>query len=66
LANLDSSSALYFDFTGGKGVGTKHQLWGEVKSATVKNFFQLILTGERGEGAAGFAFDPHHNAYRIE
>jgi hypothetical protein len=66
LANLESKKALYFDFTGGKGVGNKHQLWGEVNNAAVKNFFQLVLTGERGEDATGFEFDPKYNAYRIK
>jgi hypothetical protein len=66
LGNLESKKALYFDFTGGKGVGNKHQLWGDVKSATVKGFFQLALTGERAEQASGFAFDPKYNAYRIQ
>lgn len=66
LANLESKKALYFDFTRGKGVGNKHQLWGEVKNATVKTFFQLVLTGERGEEAPGFDFDANYNAYRIK
>ncbi len=65
LANLESKRALYFDFTGGKGVGNKHQLWGEVKNDAVKEFFQLVLSGERGEKAPGFRFDPQVNAYRI-
>lgn len=66
LGNLESKSALYFDFTGGRGVGNKHQLWGEVKNSTVKEFFQFTLTGDRGESATGFAFDPRYNAYRIQ
>jgi hypothetical protein len=66
LENLESQKARYFDFTGGKDVGNKHQLWGEVKNATVKGFFQLVFTGERGDSASGFAYDPAYNAYRIQ
>lgn len=66
LANLESKKALYFDFTGGKGVGNKHQLWGEVNNKSVLAFFQLVLTGERGEIAPGFSFDQQFNAYRIQ
>lgn len=65
LANLEGKTALYFDFTRGKGVGNKHQLWGEVKNETVKTFFQLVLTGERGDEVPGFVFDANYNAYRI-
>lgn len=66
LGNLESKKALYFDFTGGKDVGNKHQLWGEVQNAVVKGFFQLTLTGERADGTPGFVFDPQYNAYRIQ
>jgi len=66
LANLESKKALYFDFTNGKGVGNKHQLWGEVSNKAVRAFFQLVLTGDRGEQSGGFKFDPHYNAYRLQ
>lgn len=66
LANLVSGKAQYFDFTPGKGVGNKHQLWGEVKNATVKGFFDAVLNGRRGDEVPGFAYDAMLNAYRIK
>lgn len=66
LANLVSTKAQYFDFTLGKNVGNKHQLWGEVKNTTVKAFFDAVLNGRRGDEVAGFTFDASLNAYRID
>lgn len=65
LKNLESQSARYFDFTDGKGVGKKHQLWGEVNNAVVTSFFKTTLNGMRAEESKGFAFDEKLNAYRI-
>lgn len=66
LANLESKTAQYFDFTSGKGVGNKHQLWGEVKNAAVRAFFDAVLNGRRGDSVVGFAFDQGVNAFRIQ
>lgn len=66
LSNLVSIKAQYFDFTLGKNVGNKHQLWGEVKNSTVKAFFDAVLNGRRGDQVDGFAYDAGLNAYRIE
>ena len=65
LANLVSANATYFDFTNGKGVGNKHQLWGEVKNEVVKNFFDAVLNGKRGDDVSGFTYDSRLNAFRI-
>nr|WP_315186613.1 alpha/beta hydrolase [uncultured Albidiferax sp.] len=66
LANLVSTKAQYFDFTQGKGVGKKHQLWGEVKNPTVKAFYDSVLNGRRGDDVAGFTYDALLKAYRIK
>jgi esterase/lipase superfamily enzyme len=65
LVNLTAGRAQYFDFTPGKGVGHKHQLWGEVKNATAKLFFDAVLNGRRGDDISGFEFDTKLNAFRI-
>lgn len=65
LQNLSSVSAQYFDFTAGKGVKNKHQLWGEVNNPTVQAFFDAVLNGRRGDAVKGFEFDPAFNAWRI-
>jgi Alpha/beta hydrolase of unknown function (DUF900) len=65
LSSLASPNASYFDFTRGKNVGNKHQLWGEVKNSVVKDFFEAVLNGKRGEDVAGFDFDSRLNAFRI-
>lgn len=64
-ANLDSRNALYFDFTGGEGVGNTHQLWGEVENPVVKRFFKAVFHGERAEALAGYRYDQHVNVWRI-
>lgn len=66
LANLISEKSQYFDFTPGKGVGNKHQLWGEVKNPTVKAFFDSVLNGRRGDEVSGFTYDSMLKAYRIK
>lgn len=63
--NLIASNAIYVDFTGGKGVGNKHQLWGEVDNSLVINFFNACFKGERAE-AGGFIYDSRMNAFRIQ
>lgn len=65
LANLVSPNATYFDFTNGKNVDNKHQLWGEVKNSTVTTYFKSVLNGKRGEDIQGFSFDSRLNAFRI-
>jgi esterase/lipase superfamily enzyme len=64
LANLDSRRALYVDFTAARGVRTKHQLWGEVRNATVSGFFGSVFKGQRGETTPGLAFDSTVGAWR--
>ncbi len=65
LGNLVSRRVHYFDFTDGRGVGNKHQLWGEVKNANVTTFFTTVLNGKRAEEIQGFSYDERLNAYRI-
>lgn len=65
LANLEGKTVQYYDFTRGKGVGKKHQLWGEVKNADVTRFFNAVLNGKRGDEIGGFTFDSKFNAYRM-
>ena len=65
LDNLISERPQYFDFTAGKGVGKKHQLWGEVDNPIVQAFFDAVLNGRRGDEVAGFSYDAMLNAYRI-
>jgi hypothetical protein len=65
LANLISTKAQYFDFTRGKDVGNKHQLWGEVNNNTVRAFFSAVLNGKRGDEVTGYTYDSKFNAYRI-
>lgn len=66
LANLNSKKLQYYDFTQGKNVGNKHQLWGEVDNPAVKAFFDATLNGRRADTVQGFVFDQTVNAYRIQ
>ena len=65
LANLESRLARYIDFTSARGVGNKHQLWGDVRNATVTSFFDAALKGQRAETTSGLEFDAQSGAYRV-
>lgn len=65
ISKLESKTAQYFDFTSGKDVGNKHKLWGEIKNATVKDFFSTVLNGRRGDSISGFTYNAKANVYQI-
>lgn len=63
--NLNSSNAVYFDFTGGEGVKKTHGLFYKKTNNIVKDFFTKALNGERGENIQGMTFDSRTNSYRF-
>lgn len=63
--NLNSSNAIYFDFTDGVGVGKTHGIFYKESNETVKKFFTTVLNGGRGEHTSGLEFDDKLNAYRF-
>ena len=65
LRDLEADNATYVDFTEAAGVGTNHQLWGEVASKNVIGFFAAAFTGRRAEDVPGLRFDPRLNAFRM-
>jgi esterase/lipase superfamily enzyme len=65
LSKLNSINAIYIDFTSGKDVGNKHQLWGEVENVVTKSFFKAIFDGKRGENVSGLTYDGRVNAFRV-
>lgn len=63
--NLDSTNALYFDFTNGEGVGNTHGIFYKKTNKIVKSFFKRVLNGERGEDTPGMSFDSRANCYKF-
>ncbi|MFT5927618.1 MAG: hypothetical protein ACI805_000733, partial [Candidatus Azotimanducaceae bacterium] len=63
--NLDSTNALYFDFTDGEGVGNTHGIFYKKTNKVVKSFFKRVLNGERGEDTPGMTFDTRSNCYKF-
>ena len=63
--NLNSSNAVYFDFTDGEGVKKTHGLFYKKTNNVVKDFFTKVLNGERGEHTQGMTYDPRTNSYRF-
>jgi esterase/lipase superfamily enzyme len=65
VRNLRAKNATYVDFTAAKTVGNEHQIWGSsVKNSNVKDFFDAVFSGERGESLPNFAYDVPYNVYR--
>ena len=65
---LDSSQAVYVDFTNAKRVGSSHAYFeGEaLENATVKKFFRAALRGQRAEQEVALTYDSAKNLHRIE
>lgn len=63
--NLNSSNALYFDFTDGEGVDDTHELFYKKTNSVVEKFFNEVLNGRRGENKISMVFDSQKNAYRF-
>ncbi|KJY78835.1 alpha/beta hydrolase [Vibrio nigripulchritudo] len=63
--NLTAKNAAYFDFTDGPDVDNTHGVFHVYTNDVVKEFFQLVLNGERGEHTKGLTFDQRKNAYRF-
>ena len=62
--NLTSSRAIYMDFTNGKGVRREHNFFiGDHGNQTIEQFFQQVLTSQRGEVVEGFEYNNVANAY---
>ncbi|HTE16200.1 MAG TPA: alpha/beta hydrolase, partial [Burkholderiales bacterium] len=66
-SNLNSSQAIYVDFTNAKRVGTSHAYFDGValENSKVKNFFKAALHGLRAEQEVSLAYDSARNLYRI-
>lgn len=66
LQSLNSTQALYMDFTFGTHVSGIHNLFLEVlENASAREFFQQVFWGARGEDVDGFQFDARINAFRL-
>ncbi len=63
--DLNSTKAVYFDFTDGKNVEKTHGLFYEDTNTVVKDFFTVVLNGGRGEAIEGMVYDQRKNAYRF-
>ena len=63
--NLNSSNAIYFDFTNGNRVGRTHGIFYKKTNPTVKSFFTKVLNGERGDNIKGMNYDSRSNSYRF-
>ena len=64
--DLNSSRAVYVNFTGARHVEGSHSYFGEdaLKNSSVKSFFQTALNG--GTAETDLAFDPATNLHWIE
>jgi len=63
--NLNSSNAIYFDFTDGKGVGKTHGVFYKKTNPAVKEFFTKVLNGSRGDDVEGMSYHSRSNSYRF-
>ncbi|MDE0027851.1 MAG: alpha/beta hydrolase [Deltaproteobacteria bacterium] len=63
-----SKRLVCFDLSGGRGVGDKHEHFGETATANgaVKRFFGRVLHGKRGFPCKGTTFDPYARAYVLD
>ena len=64
--NLNSSNALYLDFTDAKFVGNAHNYFSKddpLRNTNVKKIFQTAFNGGRAE--QGLIFDVGAGAYRV-
>ena len=61
--NLNSTKALYFDFTDGENVEKTHGVFYKDTNSVVKQFFTTVLNGRRGETIEGMVYDQRKNAY---
>lgn len=64
---LDSSQAVYVDFTNVDRVGTSHAYFegDALKNAAVKRFFQAMLSGQRAEQVVAMTYDSARNLHRV-
>ncbi len=66
LEGLNSTRAIYFDFSNGDNVGRSHNFFdGQIENSTIKAIFERLLNGQRGEDIPGLTLDPSINAFRI-
>ena len=63
--NLNSSNAIYFDFTDGQGVGKTHGIFYKETNPVVKDFFTKVLNGGRGEDVKGMSYHARSNSYKF-
>lgn len=61
--NLNSTKALYFDFTDGEGVDETHGVFYKDTNPVVEQFFTTVLGGGKGETTKGMVYDKRKNAY---
>ena len=61
--DLNSTKALYFDFTDCKDVGNTHGVFYKKTNPVVEQFFTTVLNGGRGETTEGMVYDRRKNAY---
>ncbi len=61
--DLNSTKALYFDFTDGENVGNTHGVFYKKTNPVVEQFFTTVLNGGRGETTEGMVYDQRKNAY---
>ena len=64
--NLMSNRAIYVDFTNGDGVGREHNFFlGDHGNEVIKQFFQYVLTGRRGELVEGLKTEAQSNVFYV-
>ena len=68
INGLDSSQAVYVDFTGARQVGSSHAYFegDALENPTVKKFFKAVLRGLRAEQEVALTYDSAKNMHRID
>ncbi|MZH02480.1 MAG: alpha/beta hydrolase [Nitrospinae bacterium] len=64
---LEGKLPVYFDFTYGEDVGSKHRLWRpSLNNTVIKEFFKRVLKGKQAETINGLVFNESIQAYQLE
>ena len=64
---LAADNAVYFDFTGGRDIGSAHGIFYETaeRNKVVRQIFQRALTGKRAEVVKGIERNPNTGAFEL-
>ena len=61
--DLNSTKAIYFDFTDGPNIESTHGIFYKDTNSVVKSFFEAVLNGKPGENIEGMKYNHKKNAY---